>query len=391
MRLLKTNGWCEVARFRWHAPERQTSPPTSANTGPVKVLAIESSCDDTAAAVLDGEEVLSSIVVSQDDVHRLYGGIVPELASRAHMSAITPTIERALAEAKCGLDDVDAVAATYGPGLVGSLIVGLCTAKSIAFARQLPFVGINHLEGHLLSVQLEQPVEFPYVALLASGGHTSLYLARGYGDYERLGATRDDAAGEAFDKVAKVLGLSYPGGRVIDDLAKRGDPKAHRFPRARLKVRPGRPRFDFSFSGIKTAVAIHVREHVRDEGDHADVAASFQEAVVDMLVDKSLAATRDAAASRLVVAGGVSANSRLRSRITEEGRAAGIDVIIPNPRYCTDNAAMIGLAAAARLARGQRDGLDVNAVAVADLETLEPPMAGAPGNSSPRAQRNGGQ
>ncbi len=391
MRLLKTNGWCEVTRFRRHAPDRQTSPPTSANSGPVKVLAIESSCDDTAAAVLDGEEVLSSIVVSQDDVHRLYGGIVPELASRAHMSAITPTIERALTEAKCGLDDLDAVAATYGPGLVGSLIVGLCTAKSIAFARQLPFVGINHLEGHLLSVQLEQPVEFPYVALLASGGHTSLYLASGYGEYERLGATRDDAAGEAFDKVAKVLGLSYPGGRVIDELAKRGDPKAHRFPRARLKVRPGRPLFDFSFSGIKTAVALHVREHVRDERDHADVAASFQEAVVDMLVDKSLAATRDASASRLVVAGGVSANSRLRSRITEEGRAAGIDVIIPNPRYCTDNAAMIGLAAAARLARGQRDSFDVNAVAVADLESLAPPVARPPRNGSPRAPRNGGQ
>ncbi len=339
----------------------------------MKVLAIESSCDDTAAAVLDGVEVLSSIVVSQDDVHRIYGGIVPELASRAHMSAITPTIERALAEADSTLDDLDAVAATYGPGLVGSLIVGLCTAKSIAFAKKLPFIGINHLEGHLLSVQLERSVDFPYVALLASGGHTSLYLARDCGDYELLGATRDDAAGEAFDKVAKVLGLGYPGGRLIDELARSGNPAAHTFPRARLKVRPGRPLFDFSFSGIKTAVALHVRDHVRGDADHADVAASFQEAVVDMLVDKSIAATLAAAAPRLVVAGGVSANSRLRERILRAGKDAGIEVVIPSLRYCTDNAAMIGVAAAIRLARGQRDQLDVNAAAVADLQHLTAP------------------
>jgi N6-L-threonylcarbamoyladenine synthase len=336
----------------------------------VKLLAIESSCDDTAAAVLDGNEVLSSVVVSQDEVHRIYGGVVPELASRAHMSAIVPTIERALDQAGCNLDQIGAVAATYGPGLVGSLIVGLCTAKAIAFSKGLPFVGVNHLEGHLLSVQLEHDVDFPYVALLASGGHTSLYLARGYGAYDLLGSTRDDAAGEAFDKVAVLLGLSYPGGRLIDDLARAGAPDALSFPRARLKNRSGRPSFDFSFSGIKTAVALHVREHVRGDADHPDVAASFQEAVVDMLVDKSIAAARHVGAPRLVVAGGVSANSRLRSRIIDDGRAAGIDVVIPSLRYCTDNAAMIGLAAAVRLSRGQRDSLDLNAAAVADLQEL---------------------
>ncbi len=343
----------------------------AASVAGVKVLAIESSCDDTAAAVLDGRAVLSNVVVSQDEVHRLYGGVVPELASRAHMSAITPTIERALDEADCGLADLDAVAATYGPGLIGSLIVGLCTAKTIAFARGLPFVGVNHLEGHLLSVQLEAAVDFPYVALLVSGGHTSLYLARAFGDYELLGATRDDAAGEAFDKVAKLLGLGYPGGRRLDELAQSGDPVAHHFPRARLKVKRGDRRFDFSFSGIKTAVALHVRD--RERADDADVAASFQEAVVDMLVDTSLSATRHVGAPRLVVAGGVSANSRLRQRVVGDAGTLGIEVVIPSLRYCTDNAAMIGLAATMRLERGQRDGLDVNAAAVADLQQLSPP------------------
>jgi N6-L-threonylcarbamoyladenine synthase len=339
----------------------------------VKVLAVETSCDDTAAAVLDRGEVLSNIVTSQDDVHRLYGGVVPELASRAHMSAIVPTIERALQEAGCGVRDLDAVAATYGPGLIGSLLVGLNTAKAIAFARGLPFVAVNHLEGHLLSVRLEARVEFPYAALLVSGGHTSLYLAKAHGDYELLGATRDDAAGEAFDKVAVVLGLGYPGGRRIDELARDGDAAAYAFPRARLKPRAGRLPYDFSFSGIKTAVALCAREHGGDDRRRADIAASFQEAVVDMLVDNAVAATRQAGAPRLVVAGGVSANSRLRARIADAGRAAGIDVVIPSPRYCTDNAAMIGLAATVRLELGQRDGLDVNAVAVADLQSLTPP------------------
>ena len=343
----------------------------------MKILAIESSCDDTAAAVLDGGVVRSSIVASQDAVHTEYGGVVPELASRSHIRAITPTITTALDEAGVGLDDLDAVAATYGPGLVGSLLVGLCAAKAIAYARRLPFLGVNHLEGHLLSVQLERPVAFPYVALLVSGGHTSLYLARGLGDYAMLGATRDDAAGEAFDKVAKLLGLGYPGGRVIDALAQRGDRAAIRFPRARLKTRAGAPRrFDFSFSGIKTAVALHVREHGAGEAARADIAASFQEAVIDMLLEQAFAAAEACNATRLVLAGGVSANSRLRARAAATAAERGLEVIIPPLRYCTDNAAMIALAAHHRLQRGERDDLTLNATAVADLTAPRP--GGAP-------------
>jgi len=338
----------------------------------MNLLAIETSCDDTAAAVLIDGAVRSSIVASQDAVHHVYGGVVPELASRSHMRALTPTIERALGDAGLSLAAIDAVAATYGPGLVGSLLVGLCAAKGIAYARRVPFIGVNHLEGHLLSVQLDRPVAFPYVALLASGGHTSLYLARALGDYALLGSTRDDAAGEAFDKVAKLLGLGYPGGRVIDDLARRGDAAAIRFPRARLKPSGGSHRFDFSFSGIKTAVALHLREHGADPARHADVAASFQEAAVDMLLDTAFAAARSVGVDRLVIAGGVSANSRLRERAVARAADVGLDVVIPAPRYCTDNAAMIGLVAAYRLARGERDDLTLNAAAVADLDAPRP-------------------
>jgi N6-L-threonylcarbamoyladenine synthase len=338
----------------------------------MKLLAIESSCDDTAAAVLVDGAVRSSVVASQDMVHRAYGGVVPELASRSHMRALTPTIAHALDEAGMSLDEIDAVAATYGPGLVGSLLVGLCAAKAIAYARRLPFVGVNHLEGHVLSVQIERPVAFPYVALLASGGHTALYLARAQGDYALLGSTRDDAAGEAFDKVAKLLGLGYPGGRVIDALAHRGAPDAIRFPRARLKPSGGEHRFDFSFSGIKTAVALHVREHGADPVSHPDIAASFQEAVIDMLLDTAFAATRSAAVDRLVIVGGVSANSRLRARAAAAAAEFGIEVVSPPLRYCTDNAAMVGLAAAYRLARGERDDLTLNAAAIADLGAPPP-------------------
>jgi N6-L-threonylcarbamoyladenine synthase len=334
----------------------------------VKILAIESSCDDTAAAVVVDGMVRSSIVASQDDVHRIYGGVVPELASRSHLRAITPTIERALQAADVTLDGLDAVAATYGPGLVGSLLVGLCAAKSIAFARTLPFLGVNHLEGHLLSVQLDQPVAFPYLALLVSGGHTSLYLARALGDYALLGATRDDAAGEAFDKVAKLLGLGYPGGRVIDLLARDGDPGAIRFPRARLKPAGHGPRFDFSFSGIKTAVALHVRDH-GSKAAQGDIAASFQEAVIDMLLDTAFAAALHTSVPRLVIAGGVSANSRLRLRAAAAADEHGIEVIIPSLAYCTDNAAMIGWVAHERLSRGERDPLTLNAAAIAELAT----------------------
>jgi N6-L-threonylcarbamoyladenine synthase len=338
----------------------------------MKILGIESSCDDTAAAVLDGTRVLSSVVASQNEVHEKYGGVVPELASRSHIRSVLPVIRAALDHAGARLDDIDAIAATAGPGLVGSLLVGLSTAKAIAFARRLPFVAVNHLEGHLLSVQIEEEVAFPYVALLVSGGHTSLYYAEGFGQYHCLGATRDDAAGEAYDKVAKVMGLGFPGGPIIDRIARAGNPAAIRFPRARLKPRPANSaatgkRFDFSFSGLKTAVWQHVRDNpITGDQNAADLAASFQEAVVDVLIDNSLAAANHVGAQRLVIAGGVSANSRLRHRAQADAAAQGVTVHIPPMRYCTDNAAMIALAGRWRLERGQVDPLSTNAVA--DLE-----------------------
>jgi N6-L-threonylcarbamoyladenine synthase len=323
----------------------------------MRVLAIETSCDDTAAAVLDASGVRSSIVASQDMVHGKYGGIVPELASRQHMVAILPVIERALADAGIGLGDVEGIVATYGPGLVGSLLVGLQVAKGIAFDRGVPFVGVNHLEGHLLAILLDRPVAFPYLGLLVSGGHTSLYLVEDVGQYRQLGRTRDDAAGEAFDKGAKMLGLGFPGGRVIDQRAKNGDRTAIRFPRASIK----RGGYDFSFSGVKTSL----RQHLLDGATHAldDVCASYQEAIVDMLVQPTLRAAEDLGAKSIVVSGGVSANSRLRTAMTDAGTAAGFDVAFPRFAYCTDNAAMIGYAGRARLLRGERHELTLNAAA----------------------------
>ena len=333
----------------------------------MRILAIESSCDDTAAAVLDGTVLRSSVVASQDEIHHRYGGVVPELASRSHIRAIVPVIRKALDAAEIDLDAIDAVAATCGPGLVGSLLVGLSAAKAIAMARHLPFIGINHHEGHLLSIRLEQAVEFPFLALLVSGGDTSLYVARDVGRYELLGTTRDDAAGEAFDKAAKILGLGYPGGRVIDRLSADGDREAVHFPRARMKPGKNGRRFDFSFSGLKTALWQFVEERGAEGIKLPDIAASYQEAIVEMLLDNAFAAADHTGCTRLVLAGGVSANSRLRTRAAELARQAGVETFVPALRFCTDNAAMIALAARERLARGESSPLSLNADAALEL------------------------
>lgn len=320
------------------------------------ILAIDTSCDDTAASVfLAPRRVLSSVVSSQEEVHREYGGVVPELASRRHMENIVPVIRAALGKAGVGVVDLEAVAVTRGPGLIGSLFVGLMTAKAIAYARGLPFVGVNHLMGHLLSVFLTQEVPFPFVGLVVSGGHTSLYLAKGPLDYQLLGETRDDAAGEAFDKVAKLLGLGYPGGPIIERLAREGDPQAIPFPRPMLDEG-----YSFSFSGLKTAVRNYV--HRTPDVDVRDIAASFQEAVFDVLVGKAIRAAQALGVGRIVVAGGVAANRRLRERFLEEGERAGLEVYFPSREHCTDNAAMIALAGYELLRAGRRDSLDLNAL-----------------------------
>jgi N6-L-threonylcarbamoyladenine synthase len=330
----------------------------------VRVLGIETSCDDTAAAVLTDGVVSSAVVSSQDAIHGPFGGIVPELASREHLRNVLPIIDEALGRAGVGLEQIDAVTVTRGPGLMGSLLVGLSVAKGIALARRIPLVGVNHLEGHLLSARLERDVPFPFLALLVSGGHTSLYFARALGSYACVGRTRDDAVGEAFDKTAKILGLGYPGGPVMDRLARTGDPTAVRFPRAKLK----HGRHDFSFSGLKTAVRQHVAQEKADVRP-ADVAASVQEALVDMLVETALGAAEDYEVSRLVVAGGVSANSRLRSRLGADGADRGIEVVFPSPCLCTDNAAMIAYAGWCRLVEG---GVDDHALEAESQLSLEP-------------------
>ncbi len=325
------------------------------------VLGIETSCDDTAAAVFDRGRVLSSVVSSQAE-HLPFDGVVPELASRAHVRLIGPVVRQALAEAEITWGDLAGVAATHAPGLIGSLLVGLTFAKGAAAARGLPFVGVNHLEAHLLSVLLSRPeIGPPLVGLLASGGHTEIVEAREWFRYTILGSTRDDAAGEAFDKTAILLGLGYPGGPQIDRAARDGDPAAVAFPRARLGGS-----LDFSFSGLKTAVRNHVARcggpEALDPGARADVAASFQEAVVEILAEKTLRAAEEAGVRTVLLAGGVAANRSLRERLEAACRDRGWTFAVPELRYCGDNGAMVALAGALRLARGERSSWELPAV-----------------------------
>ncbi len=325
---------------------------------PMNILGIETSCDETSAAVVtDGIHLRSNVVASQDEIHSPYGGIVPEIASRCHIERIQSITETALLKANMSLDDLDGVAVTAGPGLMGSLLVGLSYAKALSYARKMPFKGINHLEGHIHAIFLEKKIEYPFIALLVSGGHTALYDVEGVGKLTLLGATKDDAAGEAFDKVAKILGLGFPGGKVIDKIAKEGNRNAYFFPRPNLHE----PHFHFSFSGLKTAV-LHQRKR-EPEAKISDIAASFQEAVVDTLVQQSLRALEFKEYQRLVVAGGVAANSRLREVFLEISAKTNIEVFFPSLSLCTDNAAMIAAIGYHYLMAGDHDSLALNAFA----------------------------
>ena len=326
------------------------------------ILAIESSCDETAASVVkNGRCVLSNIISSQIAIHTLYGGVVPEIASRKHIEKINQVVEAALKEADVTLDDIDAIGVTYGPGLVGALLVGVAEAKAIAYAKNKPLVGVHHIEGHVSANYIEHPdLEPPFLCEIISGGHTHLVIVKDYGSFEILGRTRDDAAGEAFDKVARAIGLGYPGGPKIDKLAKEGNPHAIDFPRAHMEDAP----YDFSFSGVKSAVLNHLNK-CRMTGEpivEADIAASFQQAVVDVLVDNAIRAAKDYHMDRLAIAGGVASNGALRAAMEAACEKEGIRFYRPSPIFCTDNAAMIGVAAYYEYQKGTRHGWDLNAV-----------------------------
>ena len=328
----------------------------------IYILGIESSCDETAASVVkNGREVLSNVISSQIDLHTLYGGVVPEIASRKHIERINQVIEEALTTANMTLDDLDAIGVTYGPGLVGALLVGVAEAKAISYAKKLPLVGVHHIEGHISANYIENlNLEPPFVCLVVSGGHTHLVVVRDCGKYEILGRTRDDAAGEAFDKVARAIGLGYPGGPKIDKISKEGNPDAIAFPRPKFEDSP----YDFSFSGLKSAVLNYLNgcQMKGIEINRADVAASFQKAVCDVLVEHAMIAVKESGLNRFAIAGGVASNSALRAAFEKACAERQIEFYHPSPIFCTDNAAMIGAAAYYEFIAGKRDGLDLNAV-----------------------------
>ena len=328
----------------------------------VLILAIESSCDETAASVVkNGRTVLSNIISSQIDLHKLYGGVVPEIASRKHIEKINQVIEEALKEAEVELDDLDAIGVTYGPGLVGALLVGVAEAKAISFAKNIPLVGVHHIEGHISANYIENlDLEPPFLCLVVSGGHTHLVIVKDYGEFEILGRTRDDAAGEAFDKVARAIGLGYPGGPKIDKLSRQGNAYAMDFPKAKVADAP----YDFSFSVVKSAVLNHLNK-CKMQGEpivEADIAASFQRCVVEVLVEHAISAAKDYHISKLAIAGGVASNQTLRSAMEKACQENGIRFYHPSPILCTDNAAMIGAAAYYEYLKGTRHGWDLNAV-----------------------------
>lgn len=328
----------------------------------ILILAIESSCDETAAAVVkNGREVLSNVIFSQIELHKLYGGVVPEIASRKHIEKINQVIEEALLEAKVTLDDIDAIGVTYGPGLVGALLVGVAEAKAIAYAKKLPLIGVHHIEGHISANFIEnKELEPPFICLVVSGGHTHLVCVKDYGKYEIIGRTRDDAAGEAFDKVARAIELGYPGGPKIDKLSKEGNPNAIVFPKAHIQDAP----YDFSFSGVKSAVLNYINgcKMKGEEYNRADIAASFQKAVTDVLVENAMKAIEEYGLSKFAIAGGVASNSTLRTAMQKACEEKKIEFYHPSPIFCTDNAAMIGVAAYYEYLNGTRHGWDLNAV-----------------------------
>ena len=342
-----------------------------------RILGIETSCDETSASVLSGtrdDVKLESLVILSQDVHKVFGGVVPEIASRAHLTSIVPVVDRALNDANVSLDEIDAVAVTAAPGLIGALLVGVCYAKSLAFARGIPVIGVHHMEGHLFATALEYPDAVPpFTGLLVSGGHTLLLDVEAWGRYRLLGATRDDAAGEAFDKVAKLLGLPYPGGRPIENLAREGDPSKFRFTKPMVR-RNDRPQNDdyyqFSFSGLKTAILNAVQESGDIERDKAHIARGFQDALIGSLVEKTFRAAKAYDRKRVVLGGGVACNSALVSAMQERVNEIGATVFAPKPRLATDNAAMIARAGLFHFENGERSDLDLNAFASQSLPGL---------------------